>query len=76
MTSSNVKSKDATKKGGILSFLKGVKAEVGIITWPSKNHAKKAFIAVALFTLIYAVLVSGVDYIFQHLFEIILNLKK
>lgn len=72
MASSKVKSKDA-KKGGIINFIKGVKAEVKRITWPSTKDAKKALIAVILFTLVYAILVGGLDYIFQNLFGLILK---
>lgn len=72
MANSNAKSKDA-KKSGIISFFGGVKAEVKKITWPSATETKKTFIAALLFTLVYAVLVGGFDYIFQNLFELILK---
>ena len=75
MTGSNIKSKDATKKGGILNFFKGVKAEIKRITWPSFEHTKKAFIAVIVFTLMYTILVGGLDSIFSNLFKMILNMK-
>ena len=70
--SSNVK---AAKKGGILNFIRGIKSEIRIITWPSKKNTKKALIAVAIVSLIYIVYVGGLDYIFQNLFEVILKLK-
>jgi len=76
MTEKNgTKSKDVTKKSGILTFLKEVKAEVKKITWPSKDNTKKAFVAVAIFSLGYMILIGGLDYIFQNLFEAILKLK-
>ena len=65
----------ATSKGGVFKFFREVKAEVKRITWPSKKEAKKALIAVVIFALIYIVLVGGLDYIFQNLFEVILKLK-
>ena len=65
----------AKKKGGIIKFFKDVKGEVKKITWPKKNEVKKTFAAVAIFVLIYVVLVGGFDYIFQNLFEVILKLK-
>ena len=71
---SKVKSNTA-KKGGIFKFFREVKAEVKRITWPSKNETKKALIAVAVFVLIYVVIIGGFDYIFQILFEVILKLK-
>lgn len=67
--------KNNAKKGGVFKFLKGMKAEVKIITWPSKKETKKALIAVAVVALIYVILVGGFDYIFQNLFEAILKLK-
>ena len=76
MTGKNgIKSKNATKKNGILTFLKEVKAEVKKIDWPSKDNTKKALIAVAIVSLGYMILVGGLDYIFQNLFEVILKLK-
>ena len=67
--------KKSPKKGGIFKFFREVKAEVKRITWPSKNETKKALIAVAVFVLIYVVIIGGFDYIFQNLFEVILKLK-
>jgi preprotein translocase subunit SecE len=65
-----------TEKGnGIIVFFREVKAEVKKITWPSKDETKKAFIAVVVFTLLYTILVGGLDFIFSSLFKIILNLK-
>ena len=67
--------KKAPKNGGIFKFFREVKAEVKRITWPSKNETKKALIAVGVVVLIYVVLVGGLDYIFQNLFEWIFKLK-
>ena len=76
MTKNNAKAKSAAKKkGGIIKFFKDVKREVKKITWPKKNEVKKRFAAIAIFVLIYVVLVGGFDYIFQNLFEVILKLK-
>lgn len=76
MTKNNAKANSAAKKkGGIIKFFKDVKGEVKKITWPKKNEVKKTFAAVAIFVLIYVVLVGGFDYIFQNLFEVILKLK-
>ena len=72
---SEIKSKGTTKKGGILNFFEGVKAEVKKITWPSKNDTKKALIAVAIFSLGYMILIGGLDFIFQNLFKLISKLK-
>lgn len=72
---SNNKGTSVAQKGGILKFLKGAVAEVKKISWPSKTDTKKALTAVAVVGVIYLILVGGLDYIFQNLFELILNLK-
>ena len=69
------KTEKAIKKNGLFGFFREVKAEVKRITWPSKDETKKAFVAVVLFTIIYILLVSGFDFIFKNLFEMILKLK-
>ena len=71
----NAKTEKAGKHNGLFGFFRDVKAEVKRITWPSKDETKKAFVAVVIFTLIYIVLVSGFDFIFKNLFEMILKLK-
>ena len=70
-----VKTKKAVEKNSLFGFFREVKAEVKRITWPSKDETKKALIAVVIFTLIYILLVGGLDFIFKNLFEIILKLK-
>lgn len=67
--------KNSSEKGGIIKFFREIKAEFKKITWPSKNDTKKALIAVGVVALIYIVLVGGLDYIFQNLFELIFKLK-
>ncbi|WP_300384767.1 preprotein translocase subunit SecE [Clostridium sp.] len=69
----NVSLTKNSSKGGIIKFFREVKAEVKRITWPSKNDTKKALIAVGVVVLIYIILVGGLDYIFQNLFEFILK---
>ena len=63
------------KNGGVFKFFRELKAEIKRITWPSKNETKKALIAVGVVVLIYIVLVGGLDYIFQNLFQWIFKLK-
>ena len=65
----------SSKNGGIIKFFREVKSEVKRISWPSKNDTKKALIAVGVVGLIYIVLVGGLDYISQSLFELIFKLK-
>jgi preprotein translocase subunit SecE len=71
----NAKTEKAVKNNGLFSFFREVKAEVKRITWPSKDETKKAFIAIIIFTLIYTILVGGLDSIFENLFKIMLKLK-
>lgn len=71
----NAKTEKAIKSNGLFSFFREVKAEVKRITWPSKDETKKAFVAVVVFTLMYTILVGGLDFIFKSLFEMILKLK-
>lgn len=76
MAKNNVNTKDTTKKGGIVNFFKGVKQEIAKnINWPPLKDTKKALIAVAIFVLIYVVLIGGFDFIFQKLFQLISKLK-
>ena len=71
----NAKTEKTIKNNGLFGFFREVKAEFKRITWPSKDETKKAFIAVMVFTLMYTILVGGLDFIFKSLFEIILKLK-
>ena len=71
----NAKTEKTVKNNSLFSFFREVKAEVKRITWPSKDETKKAFIAVIVFTLMYTILVGGLDFIFENLFKIILKLK-
>lgn len=75
MAGNSVNVQNNAKKGGVLKFLKEIKAEVKIITWPSIEETKKTLIAVAVVTLIYVILVGAFDYTFRNLFEAILKLK-
>jgi preprotein translocase subunit SecE len=72
---SNAKTEKTIKSNGLFGFFREVKVEVKRITWPSKDETKKAFIAVIVFTLMYTILVGGLDSIFQSLFNMILKLK-
>ena len=71
----NAKTEKTIESNGLVGFFREVKSEVKRITWPSKNETKKAFIAVIVFTLMYTILVGGLDSIFDNLFKMILKLK-
>jgi preprotein translocase subunit SecE len=71
----NAKTEKTIKSNSLIGFFREVKVEVKRITWPSKDETKKAFIAVIVFTLMYTILVGGLDSIFDNLFKMILKLK-
>ncbi|MFT8340438.1 MAG: preprotein translocase subunit SecE [Clostridium beijerinckii] len=71
----SVKTEKAIKSNGLFGFFREVKVEVKKINWPSKDETKKAFVAVIVFTLMYTILVGGLDSIFNNLFKMILNFK-
>ena len=71
----NARTEKTIKSNGLFGFFREVKAEVKKITWPSKDETKKAFVAIIVFTLMYTILVGGLDFIFESLFKIILKLK-
>jgi preprotein translocase subunit SecE len=71
----NVKAEKTVKNNGLFGFFREVKTEVKRITWPSKDETKKAFGAVIAFTLMYTILVGGLDFIFKNLLTMILKLK-
>ncbi|WP_042259548.1 preprotein translocase subunit SecE, partial [Clostridium perfringens] len=56
-------------------FFRGVKAEIKRITWPPKEEAKKAIIAVIVFTVISIALIGVMDFVFKNLFELVFGLK-
>ncbi len=63
------------KKFGLINFFREVKAEFKQITWPSKQDTKKNLIAVIIFTVIFILLIGGMDLIFKNLFELVFGLK-
>lgn len=60
---------------GLTNFFKGINGEVKRITWPSNEEAKKAIIAVIIFTVISVALVGAMDFVFKNLFELVFGLK-
>lgn len=76
MSDNNVKVKTSdNNKKGLFGFLKDIEGEIKKITWPSANETRKALVAVLIFTILYTILVGGLDFIFKGLFEMILKLK-
>ncbi|WP_300375525.1 preprotein translocase subunit SecE [Clostridium sp.] len=60
---------------GIMKFFRGVKAEIKRITWPPKEEAKKAIVAVIVFTAISIASIGVMDFVFKNLFELVFGLK-
>ena len=63
------------KKFSLINFFREVKAEFKQITWPSKQETKKNLIAVIVFTVIFILVIDGMDLIFKNLFELVFGLK-
>jgi preprotein translocase subunit SecE len=55
----------------ISRFFIELKSEVKRITWASKKETKKATAAVLTFCVIYVVIISAMDFGFNHLFTLI-----
>jgi preprotein translocase subunit SecE len=55
----------------ISRFFIELKAETKRITWASKKETKKATAAVLTFCVIYIVLISAMDFSFNHLFNLV-----
>lgn len=53
----------------IVSFFKGMKAEIVRITWPSKENVKKSFLATLVYIFIWIVIVALLDQVFTFLFD-------
>ena len=63
------------KNFSLINFFREVKAEFKQLTWPSKQETKKNLIAVIVFTVIFILVIGGMDLIFKNLFELVFGLK-
>lgn len=61
-------------KGGILQFLKQVRAEIRKTTWPTWEQVKKALTAVGVVCIAYAVMTGVADFIIGLIFRYVLGL--
>ena len=57
----------------ISRFFMELKAEMKRITWASKKETKKTTAAVITFCVIYMVLISAMDFGFNHLFNLVVK---
>ncbi|AEB74894.1 preprotein translocase subunit SecE [Clostridium botulinum C] len=57
--------------GGIVKFLKELKAETKRITWPPKEQTKKSTIIVLFFCAVSAIIIGLMDSGFSSLYKII-----
>ena len=65
-----------TKKtmNNFIEYVKGSFEELSTnMTWSTKEEAQKSTLIVALFTIIFALLVAGMDKVFQTLLNIFFN---
>jgi len=53
----------------IVSFINEVRAELRKITWPSKDELIGATIIVCILTVIFAMILGGMDFIFSYVIK-------
>ena len=66
-----------TKKimNNFIQYVKGSFEELSTnMTWSTKEEAQKSTLIVAIFTIIFALLVAGMDKVFQRLLDVFFNL--
>lgn len=56
-----------------LVFLKEVRSEMGLVTWPSKKEAIRLTTVVILISLAMAAFIGALDFIFTKLMELIIK---
>ncbi len=58
-------------KENILNYFKGVRAEWGKITWPTKDQVRNETIAVILIVFAFTIFILLLDIVFQGFFNLI-----
>ena len=53
----------------VISFFNEIKSELKKVTWPSKNELVGSVIIVCLLTLVFAIILGGMDFIFSYLIK-------
>lgn len=62
-------------KGNVVSrYIKESMGELSKVTWPTKNKAVRLTIIVLIFTLVFAVFLGVLDYLFQLLYDYVLTI--
>ncbi len=59
----------------IKKYFKGSLEELTKVTWPTKNQAVKLTIIVLVFTVVVAVFLGFIDYLFNLLYNYLLNIS-
>lgn len=68
----NIETKEKVgQKRDFTRYFRELKAEFNRITWPKKEDAKKALIAVVTFGAIFIVLIGVLDFLFNNIFKLI-----
>ena len=70
--SSNIKDKkeiNTKKENKIAHFLKGIKTELPLITWPKREEVVKSTTTVIVFSVIVSACILAADYIFKFGFD-------
>ncbi|HIA91744.1 TPA: preprotein translocase subunit SecE [Candidatus Saccharibacteria bacterium] len=58
----------------IINYLKGARRELSKVTWPSRKESTKLTIAVVVFTLVFVLFTTVIDYGLDQVFDkVILN---
>ena len=63
----------AKKENVVIKYLKGTRAELKKVNWPSRQEATNLTLIVIAVTTFMALLLGLIDYIFAKLFELILG---
>ena len=63
------------KDNVIVSYIKGRLEELTKVTWPTKNQAVRLTIIVLIFCVVIAVFLGMVDYLFNLLYDYLLNIR-
>ena len=58
----------------VIAYFIEIQHEIKRMTWPSKKAIKKAVIAVAVFCIIYIIMIAAFDFCFKNLYNLIFKM--
>lgn len=59
----------------LATYLRNVRAELDHITWPRPRTAVVHVALIVFITLVTAIIISGLDYVFSHAIQYVLNAR-